>query len=75
MENNRLQNQIADLQANLTLSETKLASQQADQKIEHLRRQLNKAETEVQRLHAKYENRAVPYHFVIQEHFDPKYLD
>lgn len=38
LENQQLCVQVADLRADLALSETKLASQQANQTVEHLRR-------------------------------------
>jgi hypothetical protein len=66
--------QIADLQANLTLSETKLVSHQLNQTVDHLRRQLSRAEAELSRLHLKYENRPEPYYMIIKEHFDESQL-
>lgn len=74
LENQGLTMQIAELQANLTLSETKLASQQANQTIDHVRRQLHRAETELQKLHLRYENRPQPYFSIIREHFNPQEL-
>ena len=73
-ENQTLQVQNADLQANLILSETKLASQQQNQNVDHVRQQLLRVESEMQKLNLRYQNRPVPYHMIIREHFDENQL-
>ena len=68
-----LQAEIADLQASLALSETKLLSHQSSYTVDNLRRQLKQAGDEVLRLSVR-RNRAEPYHQVIKEHFDVELL-
>lgn len=65
----QLHAEVADLQASLALSETKLLSHQSSHTIENLRRQVKQAGDEIVRLSVR-KNRNEPYHEVIKEHFD-----
>ena len=57
------------MEANLALSETKLAARQNQLSVEHLKKQLERSDCELQRLKLRYENRPSSYFVIMKEHF------